>query len=49
MLPIPILVDQRLEEIAAEARSLIPRLAPDWTDFNHHDPGITFLELFAFL
>ena len=49
MLPIPILDDQRFEEIAAEARSMIPRLAPDWTDFNHHDPGITFLELFAFL
>ena len=22
--------------------------APDWTDFNAHDPGITVLEVFAF-
>ena len=49
MLPIPILDDERFQEIAEQARSMIPRLAPDWTDFNHHDPGITFLELFAFL
>ena len=49
MLPIPILDDERFEEIAEQARSMIPRLAPDWTDFNYHDPGITFLELFAFL
>ena len=49
MLPIPILDDERFQEISEQARSMIPRLAPDWTDFNHHDPGITFLELFAFL
>jgi hypothetical protein len=23
--------------------------SPDWTDFNRNDPGITLLELFAFL
>lgn len=49
MLPIPVLDDERFQEIAEQARSMIPRLAPDWTDFNSHDPGITFLELFAFL
>ena len=49
MLPIPSLDDERFEEIFQQARSMIPRLAPDWTDFNYHDPGITFLELFAFL
>ena len=49
MLPIPVLDDESFQEIVEQARSMIPRLAPDWTDFNHHDPGITFLELFAFL
>jgi hypothetical protein len=28
---------------------LIPRIAPRWTDHNVHDPGITFVELFAWL
>lgn len=23
--------------------------APDWTDFNESDPGITLLQLFAYL
>ena len=49
MLPIPVLDDERFQEIWEQARSMIPRLAPEWTDFNQHDPGITFLELFAFL
>lgn len=49
MLPIPVLDDEGFEEIWEQARSMIPRLAPEWTDFNQHDPGITFLELFAFL
>jgi len=49
MLPIPSLDDERFREIAENARNMIPMLCPDWTDFNYHDPGITFLELFAFL
>jgi len=28
-------------------RALIPRYAPQWTDHNVHDPGITLLELLA--
>lgn len=49
MLPIPELDDERFRQIAEQARSMIPRLCPGWTDHNDHDPGITFLELFAFL
>jgi hypothetical protein len=37
------------EEIAENARKLIDKYCPDWTDYNTHDPGITFLELFAWL
>jgi hypothetical protein len=41
--------DKRWALIAQEARLLIPSFAPEWTDHNVHDPGITFLELFAWL
>ena len=27
----------------------IPRYLPEWTDYNESDPGVTLLELFAFL
>ena len=40
------------DELRAIARTLYERLArfnPEWTDANHHDPGVTLLELFAFL
>jgi predicted phage baseplate assembly protein len=48
-LPIPNLDDKSFDEIVQEARSLIARFAPEWTDHNVHDPGITFIELFAWL
>lgn len=37
MLPIPVLDDETFEEIASQAKSMIPRFCPDWTDFNEHD------------
>jgi hypothetical protein len=48
-LPIPNLDDKTFEELAKEAVSRIPIYAPEWTDHNIHDPGITFIELFAWL
>ena len=48
-LPIPKLDDKRFDELLEEARRLIPRYAPQWTDHNLHDPGITIIELFAWL
>ena len=30
-----------------EARALIPRYAPEWTDHNDSDPGITLAQLLA--
>jgi len=48
-LPIPKLDDKTFAQIVDEARSQIPRYASNWTDHNLHDPGITFLELFAWL
>lgn len=37
------------EDIAAQAVKKISVLYPQWTDYNYHDPGITILELFAWL
>lgn len=47
MLPVPNLDDRNFEQLIQEAKSYIPQLAPDWTDENAHDPGITLLELLA--
>jgi predicted phage baseplate assembly protein len=46
-LPLPDLDDRTFDELVAEARALIPRYAPQWTDHNIHDPGITMIELLA--
>ncbi len=48
-LPLPRLDDRRWEELVEEGRALIPLYAPDWTDHNVSDPGITLTELFAWL
>lgn len=46
----PNLDDKTFEELFKEARLLIPQFAREsWTDHNVHDPGITFMELFAWL
>lgn len=48
-LPIPAVPTRTWAELVEEGRALIARDAPDWTDHNLHDPGITLLELFAWL
>ncbi len=48
-LPIPNLDDRSYSRLVEEARKLIPIYAPQWTDHNAHDPGITLIELFAWL
>ena len=48
-LPLPNLDTRRWSDLVDEGRALIPRFAPSWTDHNVHDPGITLIELFAFL
>lgn len=48
-LPIPNLDDKTFDELFEEARALIPRYAPEWTDHNLSDPGITLVDLFAWL
>lgn len=41
--------DRRFEELFAEAKRRIPVYTPEWTDHNESDPGITLLQLFAWL
>jgi hypothetical protein len=48
-LQLPNLDDRRYADLVEEARSLIPTYAPEWTNHNPSDPGITLIELFAFL
>jgi len=48
-LPLPTLDRRTWADLVSEARALIPRYAPEWTDHNAHDPGITLVELFAWL
>jgi hypothetical protein len=48
-LPQPNLDDLTYADLVEEARSLIPGLAPEWTDHNPTDPGIVLIELLAWL
>lgn len=48
-LQLPNLDDRTYNDLVAEALSLIPTYAPDWTNYNPADPGITLIELFAYL
>lgn len=47
---IPPAVDgRRYQDLLDEAIARIPVHNPEWTNFNRSDPGITLVELFAFL
>jgi predicted phage baseplate assembly protein len=48
-LPAPILDDRSWRELRDELVARIPVYTPEWTDHNASDPGVTLLELFAFL
>jgi hypothetical protein len=48
-LPTPILDDRSYQQLRDELVRRIPVYAPEWTDHNASDPGITLVELFAFL
>src|SRR5215831_7382203 len=48
-LPSPILDDRSYQQLRDELIRRIPVYAPEWTDRNASDPGITLIELFACL
>jgi predicted phage baseplate assembly protein len=41
--------DRTYETLVADALRRIPGYTPEWTDFNDSDPGVTLVQLFAWL
>jgi hypothetical protein len=41
--------DRKYKNLVDEATGIIPTYAPDWTNHNPSDPGITLIEMFAYL
>jgi len=48
-LQIPTIDNRRYQDLLDEALARIPVHNPEWTNFNKSDPGVTLLELFAFM
>jgi hypothetical protein len=48
-LQVPQLDDRNFDQLVAEARARIPVHTPEWTNFNDSDPGMTLVQLFAFV
>jgi predicted phage baseplate assembly protein len=48
-LPAPNLDDRRFQELVDESKRLVQRRCPEWTDHNVSDPGVTLIELFAWM
>ncbi|MGH8981962.1 MAG: putative baseplate assembly protein [Acidimicrobiales bacterium] len=48
-LPAPELDDRKFQDIVDEAKRLIPRYCPEWTNHNLSDPGVALIELFAWM
>jgi Baseplate J-like protein len=46
---IPTLDDRKYQDLLDEALARIPVHTPEWTNFNKSDPGVTLIELFAFM
>ncbi len=45
----PNLFERRFQDLMEIGRARLPALAPEWTDHNAHDPGITLMELLAWV
>src|SRR5215469_5251623 len=48
-LPVPNLDDRRFQDLVDDAKRLVMRQCPEWTDHNVSDPGVTLIETFAFM
>lgn len=48
-LPAPNLDDRRFQDLVDDAKRLVRRRCPEWTDHNVSDPGVTLIETFAFM
>jgi predicted phage baseplate assembly protein len=48
-LPAPNLDDRRFQDLVDDAKRMVMRRCPEWTDHNVSDPGVTLIETFAFM
>ncbi len=48
-LPAPNLDDRRFQDLVDDAKRLVQRRCPEWTDHNVSDPGVTLIETFAYM
>lgn len=48
-LPAPHLDDRRFQDLVDEAKRMVQRRCPEWTDHNVSDPGVTLIETFAYM
>lgn len=48
-LPTADLDDKKFQDIVDQAKRMIPQFCPEWTDHNVSDPGVTLIELFAWM
>lgn len=48
-LDFPNLDDRRFQQLVDEAKRYVQQRAPEWTDHNVSDPGVTLIETFAYL
>jgi predicted phage baseplate assembly protein len=48
-LNVPKLDDRHFQDIVDEAKKRIPHYTKEWTDHNVSDPGVTLIELFAWM
>src|SRR4051795_8038920 len=48
-LPVPNLDDRRFQDLVDDAKRLVQRRCPEWTDHNVSDPGVTLIETFAWM
>lgn len=48
-LPVPNLDDRRFQDLVDDAKRLVQQKCPEWTDHNVSDPGVTMIELFAWM
>src|SRR3954453_23458057 len=48
-LPAPNLDDRRFQDLVDDAKRMVMRRCPEWTDHNVSDPGVTLIETFAYM
>src|SRR6476619_3619187 len=48
-LPTPNLDDRRFQDLVDDAKRMVMRNCPEWTDHNVSDPGVTLIATFAFM